>query len=353
MKNALVTTYCTWTSYGSALQAYALQQFLKNIEVDSYIVSDSLDLEYDESKRKIVGLKKIVKDFFDIFQRSKIHRRYIRNTEFIEKNISIRRFSSVEDIRKTVFDAEVCIAGSDQIFHPDLCSPLFFLDCFPSDKKKVSYAASMGITKVKREKEGEFERLLNNFDCISVREADNVDVIKRYFDRDVRVNIDPTFLISPSDWRKISREYGIKKKYILVYPIYWDLSYNRLLKELKKKTGYTIVTVKSGFNRVYGDKHIIDAGTDEFIWLIDHAEAVVTSSFHGVAMSAIFNKNFAAVVNPGSPSRIESLLNTLNLSPLPIEQLCDEHMDYSFANEIIAKEKLRTEQYFKEVFSHE
>ena len=67
MKNALVTTYCTWTSYGSALQAYALQQFLKNNEVDSYIVSDSLDLEYDESKRKIVGLKKIVKDFFDIF----------------------------------------------------------------------------------------------------------------------------------------------------------------------------------------------------------------------------------------------------------------------------------------------
>lgn len=353
MKNVLITTYCTWTSYGSVLQAYALQQFLRTIEVDSCIVSDSLDPEYDEKKKKSGGIKKIVKNFFNTVQRSKIHRRYVKNTKFIEKNISIRRFSSVDDIRKTVFDAEVCIAGSDQIFHPDLCSPLFFLDCFSSDKKKVSYAASMGVTNVKREKEGEFKRLLNNFDCVSVREADNVDVIKRFFDRDVRVNIDPTFLISSSDWRKLSRKYEIKKKYILVYPIYWDFSYNRLLKELKKKTGYTIVTVKSEFNRVYGDKFILDAGTDEFIGLIDNAEAVVTSSFHGVAMSAILNKNFSAVINPKAPSRIESLLNTLSLSPIPIEQLCDKRIDYSSTNEIIAKEKLRTEQYFKEVFSRE
>lgn len=353
MKNALVTTYCTWTSYGSVLQAYALQQFLKTMDVDSYIVSDSHDPEYDEKKKKYGGLKNIVKNFLDTVQRSKIHRRYVKNTEFIEKNISIRRFSSVDDIRKTVFDAEVCIAGSDQIFHPDLCSPLFFLDCFSSDKKKVSYAASMGVTNVKREKDEDFKRLLNNFDCISVREADNVDIIKRYFDRDVRVNIDPTFLISSSDWKKISKEYGIKGKYILVYPIYWDISYNHFLKELKKKTRYTIVTVKSGFNRVYGDKFILDAGTDEFIGLIDNAEAVVTSSFHGVAMSAILNKDFAAVINPKAPSRIEALLNTLNLRPLPIEQLCDKHMDYSSANEIIVKEKFRTEQYFEEVFSYE
>ena len=75
MKNALVTTYCTWTSYGSVLQAYALQQFLKTMGVDSYIVSDSHDPEYDEKKKKYGGLKNIVKNFLDTVQRSKIHRR--------------------------------------------------------------------------------------------------------------------------------------------------------------------------------------------------------------------------------------------------------------------------------------
>lgn len=64
------------------------------------------------------------------------------------------------------------------------------------------------------------------------------------------------------------------------------------LKELHEKTGYKIVSIQNSLRPIYANKRVMDIGPKQFLWLMDHAEAVVTSSFHGTAFSVIFNKRF-------------------------------------------------------------
>lgn len=351
MKNALITTLCTWASYGSVLQSYALKKQLEKLECDSFTVTDYKERE-TAGRLFSKNPKIFIKNLYGSLNASKRHRRFIKSSEFISSNLDVRRYDSYEDIKKLNIDADICIAGSDQIFNPDVCSPVFFLDFCPA-KKRVSYAASMGVTAVKKEKEEEFARLVNNFDRISVREADNAEVIGKYYSGKIDINIDPTFFLSAEEWRKLEKKYDIKGKYIFVYPLYWNKKYNPLLKKLKKETGYEIVTIKNGWSSAYGSKTVSDAGIEEFLWLIDHAEAIVTSSFHGVALSSILNKDFSAVINPSSPSRISSLLQTLGITPPSIEELTRSHIDYETVNKKIEEEKAKGIGYLKEILTDE
>ena len=196
---------------------------------------------------------------------------------------------------------------------------------------------------------------LKNFDSISVREEDMVPVIQKYIDKHVLQHIDPTFLISAAEWRRYENRYDIKKPYILVYALYWDRGLNDCLKKLHKKTGYQIISIQDGIRPIYANKRVLDAGPEEFLWLIDHAQAVVTSSFHGTAFSVIFNKSFYPVLNPNAPSRINSLVKTLHIPiAATLNMLMDFSPDYTKVNNYIKREKQRSIDYLRrEIFDNE
>lgn len=98
-----------------------------------------------------------------------------------------------------------------------------------------------------------------------------------------------------------------------------------------------------------------NVGPAEFLWLVDHAEAVITSSFHGTAFSIIFNKKFSAVVNPKAKSRIESLLDTMEIkTPSPVNVISDFNVDYNSVNEKIEQEKKKSLDYLRsEIFGNQ
>ena len=86
------------------------------------------------------------------------------------------------------------------------------------------------------------------------------------------------------------------------------------------------------------------------MWLVDHAEYVITSSFHGVALSTIFNKKFAAIINPSSSSRIKNLLDTLSIPEVSIRELDrTDRFDYDKICMRISEERVRGMKYLKEV----
>lgn len=59
------------------------------------------------------------------------------------------------------------------------------------------------------------------------------------------------------------------------------------------------------------DKFIQEAGPKEFINLFKYASYVITSSFHGVAFSINFQKDFVAMRHGTRMERIESLLEII------------------------------------------
>jgi hypothetical protein len=249
-------------------------------------------------------------------------------------------------------DAQTCyLAGSDQIWNPNKCDKHFFLE-FVRSGKCISYAASMGKTEIPPENLDNFRKLMQRLDRISVREAQCKEVLQPLTDKPIDVHIDPTFLLDTQVWRQYEQEYPIRGPYILLYMIYWDPACKAQIRELKQRTGLPVYAVCSALSRVYADKRLFDVGVEEFLWLVDHAEYVITSSFHGAALSTIFNKKFAAVINPATPSRIRNLLQTLGIPEVPIRELDGpERFDYTAIQKRMAQERSKGLLYLKEAIN--
>lgn len=348
MKKVKVLTFCTWTSVGSIIQALGLNRALTENGYQSTILlfSDSSSF----TKTKIHSLKSFVSRIFQIIIHNKRKCAYKKRCDFINSNLKTEYYENYYDleVEYPVDDVDCYIAGSDQIWHPDKCDKSFFLD-FVRTKKRISYAASMGKTEIPESNINTFKALINNFDTLSVREEQCKAALQVLTDKQISVHIDPSFLLSAYEWRQYETKYPIQGPYILVYMIYWDKSCKAKIKKLKKRTGLPVYAVCSALSKVYADKYLFDVGVEEFIWLIDHAEYVITSSFHGAAMSTIFNKKFAAVINPTSPSRLENLLHVLNIPLVSIEDLDQtQDFDYHIINTRIDEERRKSIEYLKE-----
>ena len=356
MKKICISTYCEYSSYGSILQTIGLKNTLKEIGFESFVVKDNPAPSAYLPRKRVFSknIKLFVKNVLNLRIRKKQELYYQNTLSFINKYVDIRYYNDYNVLKQTPPDADYYMAGSDQIWHPALCKPSFFLDFVPDNKKRLSYAASMGVTDITKEKKESFTRLISKMDSFSVREEDVKNVIKQYTNKDVQVHIDPTFLRSFKEWRNYEEAYPIKRPYILVYALYWDKNLNKKLKKLHKESKMDIVAICSNVCSVYANKYVYDANPAQFLWLIDNAEAVVTSSFHGVAFSIIFNKKLAVVINPKAPSRIENLLQVLQVSSSCIENVLRFDLaQYQAINVNIEKEKEKSFGYLKRVLTDE
>ncbi len=356
-KKICISTYCEWSSYGSVLQSLGLKIALSDIGCSSFIVNDSSEpqevrLVFFKSIGSFLGF---VKKFLDIpfyFGKKQI---CSKGLSFIKQNLDVKYYNSCDELKRFSPEADCYIAGSDQIWHPALCKSSFFLEFAPKNAKKISYAASMGVTDIPYENKERFSELLKNIDIYSVREKSMVPIIKSITGKETMLNIDPTFLISSDKWRNFQIRYKTKKPYVLVYGLYWDKSFNAQLKELHRKTGLPILSIQSSFRNIYSNKILSDVGPEEFLWLVDNAEAVITSSFHGTAFSIIFNKKFSVVVNPNASSRIDSLLDVLDIKvPAPVKVIDEFNVDYNHVNEKIGQERKKSLLYLRgEIFGNQ
>jgi hypothetical protein len=349
MKKVNVLTFCTWTSIGSILQSLGLKKALESSECESCLL---LADENKFSVIKVTSLKSFISRIFQIMINGKRRRAYRKRCDFIDNNLNVVTYESYEDLTDMVQEEQnsYYLAGSDQIWNPDRCYKHFFLE-FVKNRKCVSYAASMGKTEIPIENIDKFSELMQRLDHISVRENQCKDVLQPLTEKKISVHIDPTFLVDAEEWRKYEKKYSIRKPYILLYMIYWDSEIKEQIKELKKRTGLPVYAICSGLSRVYADKRLYDVGVEEFLWLIDNAKYVITSSFHGVAFATIFNKKFAALVNPSSPSRIQNLMGILNIPNTSIGKLDQtDDFDYNLINKKILEERSKSMEYLKEVF---
>lgn len=344
---AAIATFCTWKSYGSVLQSVALKKALSSLGCESYIIRSSPDVPervgIPGSVRQCINLP------FDILHKPLRKAAYSKGAEFIAKNLDVCDYPDYSAVCLDPPKADIYISGSDQVWQPFAMYPLFFLD-FIRDKTKVSYAASMGSTKLTEESSRLFKAYLREFSAVSVREQDCADVLRPLTEKEIQVHIDPTFLICEKEWRRMETEYPVRGKYILLYTIYWNSEMKTKLKELSRKSGLPVYAIKPGLTRAYCNKAFYDVGPGEFLWLIDHAEYVVTTSFHGAAFSTIFQKKFSALANPSSPSRISHLLRTLEIPFVDISKLdSSEPFDYGRITQRMTVERERGLTYLKEV----
>lgn len=340
-----IVTFHTAYNQGAVLQTFALQEFIKEqgYSVGVYDYRPPYVKPFSGTKGKVFKVlrKMYEKDFSEKEERFQ---------EFCNSNLNLN----------LNMNSKIFLSGSDQVWNPTgAMNPIYFLQFVGDSSVRASYAASMGSSSIPEAKKELFKHYIERFDCISVREEDVKDCVSNFYSGNINVNVDPTLLMTESFWRQYMREVpNIPQKYILAYILHLPKNVNKLLKWLQKETGEKVFLIDGQgimTHMVHNDVALHNVGPREFLWLIAHAQRVVTSSFHGTAFSLIFHKDFYSIVNPSAPSRINNILNLVGLQPIKETDTVFERnnmIDWEKIDRILKYEKERSISYIRSVYDY-
>ena len=322
MKKVGIVTIHKINNYGAALQAYALNRHIrslgheaKTIDFRTYRVAESYQLLH-----KVEGKMDLVRNAQALLYAGKLRRRKSRFDDFLAQNVPMtdRAYYSDAELREAVLDFDTYICGSDQIWntHCRNYDDAFILSFARGRGKRISYAASLGASSIHPDMQDRFRRELSDYQAVSVREMDAVDIIEPLAGQKVCHVCDPVLLLTPDQWREAAAGPLLKEPYIFFYHVKGDIPGMRdYLRDLSRKTGMKVVAVTMNLREMlYPNVKCYDAGPREFLSLIEHADYVVTNSFHATAFSLLLRKKFMVFTPKRSgPSRLTSILTTAGL----------------------------------------
>lgn len=341
MKIGILTFHCAH-NFGAVLQCYALQETLKTMGHEVYIIDYRPD--YLIKPYKIFSLHRLksknpLKCIFKMMvELSSIQARKIRKRgfdQFINSRFQLFPISRLsEDSHFDLF-----IFGSDQIWNPKFnhykLDPIF-LGCSSvfSDTPKIAYAASMGMKELPNKQiEKEFSNALQSFRSISVRERSFQDYIEKVSGLKSKTVIDPTLLLTSLQYDRLIGKKMIQEDYILVYQIAGSVSLTQNISVLQKSLRKKVIDI-SPFSRK-GLKY----SPYDFLNLIKYADLILTTSFHGTVFSCIFQKDFYTFsINKDIDNRSKNLLESLSLEERMIKDISEinsKHIDYEIINKSI------------------
>jgi hypothetical protein len=344
--NTATLTFHSPNNYGALAQAYALQRTLIKLGFNNVILnyqSPYMKKPYGVSAFKRKGLIRYLLGIaYSIV-------RYPRNKNFsaLRHELNITQKLSQSDMASLENTYDYFIVGSDQVWNDDInnLDPTYFLNFVTSSEKKKSYAASFGFTELPEEKKTAYYGLLESFSSYNMRETSGVEIIENLLGRPANLTLDPTLLLDRAEWNTIAVTPKIRDKYILVYQITFSASLIRAVKVLAKHTGYIVVAIPFPLGGFVASKINLTAGPKEWVGLIRDAELIITDSFHGCALSIIYNKKFKVFLT-GAATRIESLINMLGLDTCLIGDYkdcdLDDDIDWERVNMRLEDEKKKS-----------
>ena len=372
----ILTHYYKSKNIGGLLQAYALPAFLRlNGKPAEQVSFNYLVLDEDTSrlrwqlfwdqftpKKLVRQVAARLKRFYRFGSQKAISVKVQTQDTILEEFEQFIAHSAQVYTNTTIAQAnahyDAFVIGSDQVFASYLLPFLAFYGEFAApDKKVISYAASSNAKQFSPKTEKFFVRKLARLDAISVREKTLKNYIERITDKKAAVVLDPTFLLSPGEWLKIANPAPVPQKpYIFCYFLGESAVWQReKAREYADKYGYELVhlpyimrTIRPA-DRVLQGQGRYDVGPREFIALVNQAACVFTDSFHGMAFSINFGKNFYVFDRDdksGANSMNARITDTLNMLGLTNRRITDKNavldnapLDFTRACEILQAEK--------------
>lgn len=320
MKVGIITMHRV-LNFGSALQAYALQQKIIDLGYGCEIIDYDFPPKHHKDKCFRNHLRKIYAFLRAMIMGFPNKKKVKRFNNFYEKHYKLSSKKYTKDsIKENPPQYDVYITGSDQVWNPKHIGSdtNFLLSFVPKGRHKISYASSFATSSIPESYKSQYENYLKEYDLISVRESSGVKLVKDLCAKDAQVCVDPVFLLSRDKWDQIAEESTVscKEKYILVYALYYMFDpypeLMNIINHVQKILGYKVVYLNGRKEDAFrpNSKVLKSEGPADFVQLIKNAEIVITTSFHGVAFSLIYNKPLMAIVrnNDTDDNRITSLM---------------------------------------------
>lgn len=300
-KTVGIVTIDDYINYGNRLQNYALTKLLQN---EGFKVFNGIEVltKEDWVSRTNGIIKKLIKlcTPFSVI-RGKLYSLQDKSGLKYERE---KRFLDFIHSYTTILDPIVCsshsqaarslkkygvdyyIAGSDQVWNPYYEAKEYEFLTFAPKEKRLTFAASIGADSIPEDAKWYFKKNLSDMKYISVREERAAEIVKELTGRTADVTLDPTLLLDKADWEHLAKkpELYIEDKYICTYFL-GELP--EAVQAFAKEKGLPICALNS-----IDSPELYTLDPAEFLYMIQNASYVLTDSFHAVAFSIKFNKEF-------------------------------------------------------------
>lgn len=316
MKIGIITVHRAY-NYGSVLQCYALQEYLREAGHEVWVI--------DYRQRWTEGVYKPFSWYYiwQFIKRRDIHTivAYWRCRKERQNNLHhskpvfssfIERLHLTEPCRKKVpsgFDVYLigsdqlwsfqCVGGEDKIYTGNFKHP--------SGSRIVGYAISAGVDSLLKLGSCELKRVIGNFNNISLREVENASIVKKLTGMTLPVTVDPVLLTDSSMWNSMINNDWQHRNYIAIYQA---RTVNRRPNYLRNKA----MELASQYNCEVVDLSNKEYAVEDFISSIKYARYVMTTSFHAVVFAMLMETPCYAIrLGDGLDVRYVDLLNKVGL----------------------------------------
>ncbi len=292
-------------NYGALWQAYALQETLKKMGVDSEYIDIENEI-FDEHGKK-AGHNLYRNPLEDGHPRKSyveamLRKRWAQFESFREARLTCsRRVENEEQLAALITKYQMLLVGGDQLWNENL--PVS-LDLFSvpvcCDLPRASYGTSMGDGGCLSVRKRLF---LKKFFAIGVREAGSIPYLKKYVGDHVHRNVDPVFLLDKREWSRCAEEVSCEK-YVFAYLFNnGKLDFEEQIRKLREYANHERRSVIVCANDYVADdgyvKSVIAVSPVQWLGYMKGADFVVTNSFHGLAFSVLFEKPFSLLDRDG------------------------------------------------------
>lgn len=344
-------------NYGARLQAYALWRHIATLGHESTVIDycpQYLDFYVRLMYFPGCSIKEWVKLVVRYPERRCKTTKFAHLEEFSNTMTQLTpvRYTSIDQLRDTPPQADVYIAGSDQIWNTTFqngLDPAFYLDFGDENIRRISYAASFATEGVESRHTDFLRQNLSRFDAVSVREESGKTITER-LDIPASICCDPAFLLDHNDWDEICAYNPVGTRFLFVYDFERSPEIKAVAKKLAKARRLKIYAV-SERPLGYADRDFSDCSPSTFLWLIKNADCVLSNSLHGSIFSIIYKRDFFVVNRAdGLNARMADLMERYGLqqrilTPDSEKAALIRHIDYDTIDGKLAGDIIRSKEW--------
>lgn len=360
MKIGIFTFHCA-ANYGAVLQTYCLQEVLKSMGHEVYVIDyrpKSLKIPYKvffynpncfpSNLAKIKGFLRACLVAPIRWKRNNVF------SQFINHNLNLYQMNLNDESN----DFDAFVFGSDQIWNPKLSDGFdnIYLGDFPAakGKKLIAYAASAGsILNFSAENIDYFLSRLRHFYKVTVREKSLAEYINRKSSIISKIVFDPVLLAGSIPLYKLLNNKKIKgrsqrKPYLLLFQLGRNEHIAYYAATVAKSKGLKLIEVVTMCESIFNSNIKQTLSVERLLSYFIGASYIMTSSFHGTILSILFNKQFNTIsVNESMDERSLSLLKDLNLSDRMLNinnsnTPSSNNIDYTVVNNLYRCKKIES-----------
>ena len=360
MKIAILTFFES-ENYGTVLQSYATQQYLQALGHDAELLYlkrmvNGASVHYAKSIVKPTFFERLRYKAVSLLEKKNIQNKREAFNRFRSEYLRVSKFyESVDALKNDLDRYDLYISGGDQIWNPyhKVFSLNYMLQFLPADKPRISYGSSFGVANIEDASVlSSMQACLRSYQAIGIREQSGVRIVEQ-MGLEAQQVVDPVFLLK-DEWGHFVGKSPKKKKYCLVYALIgYPVEENKKIQAFAKAQNLDIVILpynrkncQNNFGKAFG------ISPEEFLNYIAHAEYIFTNSFHGLAFSIIFQKQFALLgcdSEEGIAKR-ERLVDLLEQFQIGDRSFKNAHsaIDYNVINELMQTKVSESKKYIKE-----